>query len=258
MRPWIVLAMFLLGPVLAPRAGAQPASSPASPAAPVPALCGASEDLLAPSPLPATARALARGNLHVLLIGSASVAGPGGSGPSRSYPVQLERLLRRAYPGATITMEVRGGRGLTAADHLALLEGAVTERRPHLILWQAGTVEAVRAMDVGELSNILQAGAERAKAARADLVWVDMQWSRFLRANAEVEAYRDVMRGAAAATGHGFLSRYDLMRAWADAETVDVERAPRERRTAEVDKLNACLGEAIAEFMRRGVAEAGR
>lgn len=250
MRTRIVLAMLLLVPLLA--------AAPARAQAPTTPACGAPEELLASGPLPATARGLARGNLHVLLIGSASVAGPGGSGPSRSYPVQLERLLRRAHPNATITMEVRGGRGLTASDHLALLDAAVAERRPHLILWQAGTVEAVRGMDVGELANALQAGAERATAARADLIWVDMQWSRFLRANAEVEAYRDVMRAAAAATGFGVLSRYDLMRAWADAEMVDVERAPRERRTVEVDKLNACLGEAIAEFVRRGVAEAGR
>lgn len=248
MLPRIVLAVALLAaPGLAGSGLAAAADGPG---------CGAPEELLASGPLPNTARGLRRNALHVLVIGSASVAGPGGSGPSRAYPVQLERALRRAHPNATITMEVRGGRGLTAADHLALLDAAVAERRPQLIVWQGGTVEAVRGTDVGEMLNLLRAGAERAGAARADLVLVDMQWSRFLRANADVEAYRDAIRSAAAATGAGLFSRYDLMRAWADDGTVDVERAPRERRTAEVDKLNECLGGSLAAFVARGVAEA--
>ncbi|WP_376093099.1 SGNH/GDSL hydrolase family protein [Roseomonas sp. CCTCC AB2023176] len=244
MRSWIVLALLLLS------------AAPAAAAAPEGPACGAPEEFLASGPLPNTARALRRNALHVLVIGSASVTGPGGSGPSRAYPVQLERQLRRANPGASITMEVRGGRGLTAADHLALIDGAIADRRPNLVIWQGGTVEAVRGTDVGEMLNLLRAGAERAATARADLILMDMQWSRFLRANADVESYRDAMRSAVAATGAALFSRYDLMRAWAEAETVDVERAPRERRTVEVDKLNDCLGQALAAFIARGVAEA--
>lgn len=246
----IVLSVLLLAaPPLAAPAVAAPGAGPA---------CGAPEEFLASGPLPNTARALRRGALHVLVLGSASVAGPGGSGPSRAYPVQLERQLRRANPNAAITMEVRGGRGLTAADHLALMEGAIADRRPQLVIWQGGTVEAVRGTDVGEMLNLLRAGAERAEAAQADLILMDMQWSRFLRANADVESYRDALRAAAVGAGAGLFSRYDLMHAWADAETVDVERALRERRTAEVDKLNDCLGQALAAFVARGTAEAGR
>lgn len=220
--------------------------------------CGAGDELIEPIPLPAVAAALSRGVLPVLVVGSASVRGPGGSGPSSAYPTRLEALLRRVHPQAEVRVETRGGRGLTAADHAALIAEALPEARPALVLWQAATVEAVRGTDVQEMTEALRAGAERIRATGADLVWMDPQWSRFLRANADVESYRDALRAAAAGTGAGLISRYDLMRAWAEAETVDVERAPRERRMAEVDKLNDCLARSVAQFVARGVAEARR
>ncbi len=59
--------------------------------------------------------------------------------------------------------------------------------------------------------------------------------------------------------GHaGFFSRYDIMRAWAEAGTVDMERAQRDRRGAEIDKLNDCLARALGAFIRDGVEEARR
>ena len=56
----------------------------------------------------------------------------------------------------------------------------------------------------------------------------------------------------------GFFSRYDIMRAWAEAGIVDVERAPRANRTAEIDKLNDCLARALGAYIRDGVEEARR
>ncbi|WP_426956237.1 hypothetical protein [Muricoccus radiodurans] len=220
--------------------------------------CGAGDDLIEPIPLPATSAAISQRALSVLVVGSASVMGPGSSGPSSAYPSRLEGLLRRVYPEVRVEVVARGGRGLMAADHAALIRDAMRELRPGLVLWQAATVEAVRGSDIAEMTEALRAGTEAVRSGGADLIVLDPQWSRFLRANADVEPYRDALRAAAVAEGAGFLSRYDLMRAWAEAETVDVERAPRERRTAEVDKLNDCLARSLAQFVTAGVAGARR
>jgi hypothetical protein len=220
--------------------------------------CGAPDDLIEPVPLPATAAAVANRVLPVLVVGSASVAGPGGSGADSAYPAQLEALLARRFPGTRVEVVAQGGRGMLAADHLALIRSALGQRRRALVLWQAGTVEAVRGADIGEMTAALQQGAERVREAGGDLILLDPQWSRFLRANADVEAYRDALRAAAAATGAGLFSRYELMGAWAEAGTVDVERAPRELKVVEVDKLNRCLAQSLAEMVAQGVAEARR
>ena len=68
----------------------------------------------------------------------------------------------------------------------------------------------------------------------------------------------DALRVLAGAGHAGFFSRFDIMRAWAEAGTVDVERTARDRRTAEIDKLNDCLARALAAFIRDGVEEARR
>jgi hypothetical protein len=147
---------------------------------------------------------------------------------------------------------------MVAADHLALIRAALGQRPRALVLWQAGTVEAVRAADVTEMTDAVQEGAERVRETGGDLILVDPQWSRFLRANADVESYRDALRAAAAATGAAYFSRYALMGAWAEAGTVDVERAPRDLKVVEVDKLNRCLAESLAEMITQGIAEARR
>ncbi|MBP0494486.1 hypothetical protein [Roseomonas indoligenes] len=220
--------------------------------------CGAPEELIEPEPLPAAAAAISAGNLPVLVVGSASVSGPGGSGAESAYPAQLQVLLARAFPGARVEVAVRGARGTMAAEHLTLIRDALSDGRRALVLWQAGTVETVRGADVADLTDAIQDGAERVKEAGGDLILLDPQWSRFLRANADVESYRDALRAAAAATGTGLFSRYALMNAWAEAGTVDVERAPPGLKVVEVDKLNRCLAEGLAEMITRGVAEARR
>jgi hypothetical protein len=98
--------------------------------------------------------------------------------------------------------------------------------------------------------------AARLRATRGeltDLVLMDMQFSRFLRANAHVEVYRDRLRVAAAASeGTQLFSRWAIMKHWAETDRLDLERAPREQRAAVTDEMNDCLGRALAAFVLEG------
>lgn len=219
--------------------------------------CGAPADLLeAGVPLPATARAVAAGTLRMLVVGSASVLGPGTSGPSAAWPARLEALLAARYPDLRIETVLRGAPGLTAADSMAMIKEELRRAPAHLVLWQTGAVEAARNLDLDELATTLDTGLERISAAGADAVLIDPQFSRFLRANANVEPYREAMRLAAAAHNAPLVRRYDLMHAWAEAEKVDLERAPRAAKVATADRLNDCLAQAIAALLISGVNEA--
>ncbi|MBD0274476.1 MAG: hypothetical protein ICV73_21395, partial [Acetobacteraceae bacterium] len=111
-------------------------------------------------------------------------------------------------------------------------------------------------LDLDELAATLDAGLRRVDAAGADAVLIDPQFSRVLRANANVEPYREAMRLAAAANNALLVRRYDLMHAWAEAEKVDLERAPRSGRVAATDRLNDCLAKAIAAVLANGIEEA--
>ena len=221
--------------------------------------CGAPAEYLQSPPLRATATGIATGRLRILAVGSASVTGAGVSAPAAAWPVRLEALLRERRPDLTLRFEVRGARGATAADQWRLIEEALTQNPPpDLVIWQAGMTEAVRGQPLDDMAGVLTQGLERLAARGVDAVVMGIQFSRFLRANADVDPYRDALRVLAAAAGAAFFPRYDIMHAWTEAGTVDVERAPRERRTAEIDKLNDCLARALGAFIRHGVEEARR
>ncbi len=219
--------------------------------------CDAPPELLAANAaLPATARAASTGSLRILIVGSASVLGPGTSGPSAAWPVRLEALIRARVPHLKLDMVTRGARGLTTAETGAIIAAELARSPFNLVLWQAGTAEAVRGLDLDEMVEELHAGLAKVVAAGADAVLMDHQFSRFIRANANVDAYRDALRLTAAAHGVPVLRRWDLMQAWAEDDIVDVERASRQERVAATDKLNDCLAQAMQALIRDGVAEA--
>ncbi|WP_052214343.1 SGNH/GDSL hydrolase family protein [Belnapia sp. F-4-1] len=219
--------------------------------------CDAPLDLLAANAaLPATARAATGGSLRILVVGSASVLGPGTSGPSAAWPARLEALIRARVPQIRLEMVTRGARGLTTAETGAMIAAELAREPFNLVLWQAGTAEAVRGLDLDEMVEELNEGLGRIVAAGADAVLMDQQFSRFIRANANVDAYRDALRLTAAAHGVPVLRRWDLMQAWAEADIVDIERAGRHEKVAATDKLNDCLAQAMQALIRDGVAEA--
>lgn len=219
--------------------------------------CGAPEELLETSaPLPATARAVASGSLRILVVGSVSVLGPGTSGPDASWPMRVKALLEARHPGLNLDMVVRGARGLTAADTAAMIAGETARAPTQLVLWQTGTVEAVRGLDIDDMVAALNAGLDRLQAAGTDAALVDLQFSRFLRANANVEPYREALRLVAAAHDVPLIRRYELMQFWAETERVDLERAPRNAKVATADRLNDCLAQAVLAALTQGIAEA--
>ncbi len=229
----------------------------AAPAAAQPACPPVPEEVMeAARPLPASLAALREGTLRVLVLGSASVTGMGGSGPEASWPARLQALLAAAHPAATVEVAVRGGRGVSVQDHLALLRQEGPAFRPHLVIWQAGTVEAARGADPEEMTEALTAGLDRIRRRGADAILVEMQWSRFLRGNANVEPYRDKLRQAAGGAGAALFRRWELMESWADAGALDLERTPARDRRAALDRLNDCLARSLASMIARGLAEA--
>lgn len=204
---------------------------------------------------PHAARAVAeKRRLAVLVVGTASTAGGGTSAPDRAYPARLAEALERHLPGVTVEVAAEGGRGLAASALLGVLERSLADRRPDLVIWQTGTVDAVRGVDPDLFAASLVAGLVKVTEARADLVLMDMQFSRFGRAAMNYGPYREAMQAVAQAAPNGTLfRRYDLMRYWAETGQLDLERTPRAAWAREIDRLHACLGAALAATIAAGL-----
>ena len=255
---------FLVALTMLPGAGVQAAD-----------LCDAPEDITADiAPLPHVAASLkAGGSLNVLTVGSATVFSPSeslqpgtvtgqalglGTGSREgtlppaadtAFPLQMGHALEAAVPGLSVKVTVRGGRGMAATEMLDIIRGELASTHYDLVIWQTGTVEAVRNVPAGAFSQTLADGSAAVEAAGADLVLVDPQFSRFLHANADVDSYAQALQQASAQPGVVLFHRFDLMHHWSSTGQIDLERTPRAQRLATVEQLHACLGQALARFI---------
>jgi hypothetical protein len=228
--------------------------------------CDMPPDLVTPSaPLPRVAAALARKDgLNILALGSGSTVGEsGGSGgpalnvhaPERSFPYQMAAALRTMLPALHINLTVKGGRNMTADMMLPILQQELKEHHYDLVLWQTGTVEAVHGLRPDILHGVLQDGADATDAAKADLVLIDPQFSRFLRANADLNPYETVLEQMTDMQAATLFHRFDLTQGWVNSGQIDLERVDRDERDKTIALLNDCLGHALARYVLAGAAE---
>jgi hypothetical protein len=165
--------------------------------------------------------------------------------------------LHAALPKVDFELTVKGARGMTAQDMLPVLDAAVAAHSYPLVLWQTGTVEAVRALRPDGMHAALAAGVAHVRARGGDTVLIDPNYSRALRANTEIDPYMQVLRQVADMPGVVLFPRYDVTRAWVDKAALDVEKAPKADRVAAIDELHRCVGEALAAFVLNGLHAAG-
>ena len=222
--------------------------------------CGASDEFLtADEPLAQFGQAVTAGGVvNVLAVGSATTvgsvtaAGLNSAAEGGAFPWQMIRALHAALPSVKFDLTVRGGRGMTAEDMLPLIDAALKQQHYALVLWQTGTVEAVRGLQPDGLLDILHAGAAHIRDAGGDLVLIDPQFSRFLRANTDLDPYENVMQHVATMPGVVLFHRFELMRSWANDGRLDLEHTAKADRDKALDELNACLGRALAHFVLSG------
>jgi hypothetical protein len=162
--------------------------------------------------------------------------------------------LREARPNVVFQLTVLGGRNMTAEAMLPLLDAELRRQPYALVLWQTGTVEAVRGLRPDGLRTVLQTGVDRIREAGADAVLIDQQFSRFLRANTDLDPYIAVMQQVAMLPNVFLYNRFELMRAWAGDDRIDLERVKKTEREIAVVTLNVCLGETLARFVLNGAS----
>ncbi|MBV9749758.1 MAG: SGNH/GDSL hydrolase family protein [Acetobacteraceae bacterium] len=268
---WFLAAVLAAVPLLPLRAqsSAQPGAQSSAVSGPRPGAaqnavlstepehCDTPDELIAsPSSFADVAAALQPGRtLAVLAVGSATIVNPDRS-TDASFPAVMAAALRAAVPGVEVTVTVRSGRGMTAADMVPVLKDALARHRYQLIVWQTGTVEAVRGLPPDDFLQTLTEGIQAARDAGADVVLVDPQFSRFLRANANLDPYLQIMRQAGTMADADLFPRFDLMKHWVDAGEVDMERVDRAHRDSAARTVHACLGRALARFVLQAAATA--
>jgi len=160
-------------------------------------------------------RVSARTGLHVLAIGSSSTRGIGASSPAHTYPSQFEQDLGKQF-GSDVSVINAGVNGETADATMARLEERITAEKFDLVVWQVGTNDAVKGADEQAFRAFVEVGVKLVKSKQMDIVLLDPQFFPGVKDPARYERYVNIIAAVGEETGTPVMSRYQLMKDWAE------------------------------------------
>jgi acyl-CoA thioesterase-1 len=209
------------------------------------------------APLPKTAKALAAGSEVVIVtLGGTSSLGGAAGGPSLSWPSRLAAALAGRSPAARIKVVNLAMPRQTAREAADRLAREVLPLKPTLVIWETGTMEAVRGTGVDDFRDTVQAGIDELGAAGIEVVLMNAQFSRDADAVIPFAPYLGALRELADANDVSVFHRYGLMRHWAESGVLDLRTRESEKRRRLAARLYECIGRAMADFVSRGGAAA--
>ena len=205
-----------------------------------------------------TAKALTGGQeIVIAVLGGASTVGlAAGGGPGLAWPARLSSVLAGRFPSARIKVVNLAVARQTAKAAVERLVRDVLLLKPTLVIWETGTMEAVRGIDVDEFRETVQAGINELRAAGAEVVLMNMQFSRETDAMIDFGPYLITMRELAEANDVPLFRRRGIMRHWAESDLLDLRARDDAKRRQLAAKLYDCIGRALADFVTRGVSAA--
>lgn len=192
--------------------------------------------------------------IRIVVVGTASSTGMGLSAPDKVYPERLAFYLRAGLPGQPVELINRSKRGWSATEMAKALPEIIREERPTLVVWQTGTVEAVRSIDVNEMGDALLAGVAELSKAKANVILMDPQYSPRTAALVDFRSYTKYMAWISQSTDAEYFRRYELMRAWVESGAIAFDDIVTTAQQKTADRAHECIGRALAEMILDAVA----
>ncbi len=155
----------------------------------------------------------------IIAFGSSSTQGFGSTAPEFTYPNRLAAQLRRAYPGAELTVLNRGVGGEDAPEMMARLQNEIINAKPDLVIWQVGTNAVLRNLDPTETGKMIEDGVGRIQAAGSDVVLIDPQYSPATTSKPEgTSKMLSLMHKVAELRKVGIFPRFEVMKEWHEGQ----------------------------------------
>jgi hypothetical protein len=198
------------------------------------------------SPLSKVEQALKGQRLDILVVGSRSstIGNTDGAG---AYPARLEAALREKLPTITVNVSVELQVKKTAEEIAPSLEKLVEDRKPTLVIWQTGTVDAMRSVDPDDFRGAIDDGVVAMQKAGADVVLMNLQYSPRTETMISTSAYLDNMRVVAQQYDVPLFDRFAIMRQWNESGDFDLFSPSHGNELAK--RVHDCLGRALSTFV---------
>jgi hypothetical protein len=202
--------------------------------------------LTSESTLPKVADAIKSGHsLEILVIGSRSSTIT--TLEASAYPNRLQVALKEKLPSVAVNVSVELQAKKTAEEVAAGLAKLMEGKRPTLVIWQTGTVDAMRSVDPDDFRSAVDEGVAALQNAETDVILMNLQYSPRTETMISAPPYLDNMRVVAQQHDVPLFDRFAIMRQWADSGDFDLFSTSHGLELAK--RVHDCLGRALAKFV---------
>jgi lysophospholipase L1-like esterase len=222
-----------------------------APAGPGDACSVAAHLVQADAALPRVAAAIKSKSLTIVVSGTGSSMLPGQSGPDAAYPTRLEAALQKKLPGVSVKVISLAKPRQTAADMASVFPKVLKDEKPSLVVWQTGTVDAMRGVAQEGFQATLEDAVGKAREGGADVIFMNPQYNPRSDAVIATATYSETMRFVALGNAVNLFDRQGIMRQWGELGTFDLLAATKSLDTA--SKVHDCIGRLLADLILQGV-----
>jgi lysophospholipase L1-like esterase len=219
-------------------------------AEPKPADCQVPADIVGETPkLEAVAAQFeAKKPVTIVAIGGASTAGTAtGNGDQLGYPRRLQEALRQRHPGLPITVLNKGVPRELTREMIQRFATDVIPAAPTLVLWETGTVDAVRGIDIDQFTDAVQQGIAALRQHKFDVMLMNMQYNPSTGSVIDFQPYLEALNHVADIDNVFIFRRFEIMKYWSESGVFDFVDVPKEHRVQLAEEVYRCLGESLAE-----------
>ena len=186
--------------------------------------------------------------ITIVAIGGASTAGAAsGNAAEYAYPHRLQDVLRRRYPEVPITVLNKGVSRQTTQEMVDRFPHDIYPLSPTLVIWETGTFDAARSVDVDVFASALKAGLADLREHKLETMLINMQYSRSTASVINFEPYLEAMQRTADVDGVYLLRRFEMMKYWAENGVFNFADVPVERRSQLAAEVYECFAERVAD-----------
>ena len=185
--------------------------------------------------------------LTIAVVGTGSSALAGPNGPPSAYPARLEEALKQRLPGIAVKVVTLVRTRMTAEDLAKGMEKLLVDEKPDLVIWQTGTLDAIRRIEPDDFRTALDDGVETLHNGGADVILMNIQYSPRTDTMVALGPYADNMRVVAQQHEIPLFDRLAIMRHWSDIGAFDLYAAGKDNVLAH--KVHDCIGRAIASMI---------
>jgi hypothetical protein len=190
--------------------------------------------------------------LVIAVIGTGSSVLSGPDGPRLAYPARVKAILGERLSGVSVRIVTLLKGRQTGGDLTRSMAKLLADEKPDLVIWQTGTIDAMRRIDPDVFKTALDEGVEQLHEHGADVILMNMQYSPRTESMIAIAPYVDVMRLVAQQHEVPLFDRLGIMRHWSESGAFDLYAAGKDNALAQ--RVHDCIGRAIATL----IIDAGR